>query len=689
MTSSTQVTFGSLTVANGSSTVAAAKSTAYTGPLAGTTVTVTLLTSGGTHPVAGKTVQLTGSGSSSVSPASAITDVNGQTVFKVTDATVEPVTFSAVDETDGLDLTATAAVSFVVAPAPTPSPTLSTIVVTPSSVSVDGTTAATVYVDLKDSSGNGLPNKVVQLTPTVPDVHLEVSAPVPPGGTENGETDSTGQATFQVLDSVAESATLSATDTTDTMTLVEQGTVTFTAGPADAGQSTVVVNPSSVAADGHTSATVTVTLTDHFGNGVSGKTIRLTQGTGSSVISPATAVTGSGGTATFTVTDTTNEYVTYSAIDIDDGGLLISQTATATFGTPAPIPADPNASAIASNYSNVPADGKTSATITVWLYDSDGFPLAGKSVALAASGGSSAIVPSTASTNASGIATFPVTDSNAESVTYTATDTSDHVAVAGSVPIQFLAVSSATGAGSAVHLNAPIIGVQAAPDGKGYWLAAADGGVFNFGDADYFGSLASVHLNQPIVGIAATPDGQGYWLVAADGGVFSFGDASFFGSTGAIQLHRPIVGMAATPDGRGYWLVASDGGVFSFGDAPFLGSTGAIQLNDPIVGMAATPDGRGYWLVASDGGVFAFGDAPFAGSTGDIRLNRPIVGMASSWDGQGYWPWPRTAGSSSSEKRGILRLARLHPSQQPRCGLGCVAGRPGLLVGRIGWRTVH
>ncbi|MGH9069183.1 MAG: hypothetical protein ACRD0J_17100, partial [Acidimicrobiales bacterium] len=53
-------------------------------------------------------------------------------------------------------------------------------------------------------------------------------------------------------------------------------------------------------------------------------------------------------------------------------------------------------------------------------------------------------------------------------------------------------------------------------------------------------------LAQPIVGISATPSGQGYWMVAADGGVFSFGDATFHGSTGAVHLNRPIVGMAPT-----------------------------------------------------------------------------------------------------------------------------------------------
>ena len=81
---------------------------------------------------------------------------------------------------------------------------------------------------------------------------------------------------------------------------------------------------------------------------------------------------------------------------------------------------------------------------------------------------------------------------------------------------------------------------------------------------------AGTTLNQPIVGMAAHPEGQGYWLVAADGGIFTFGGAPFLGSTGAMRLNSPIVGMASTPTGAGYWLVAADGGIFSFGDAPFL-----------------------------------------------------------------------------------------------------------------------
>ena len=122
--------------------------------------------------------------------------------------------------------------------------------------------------------------------------------------------------------------------------------------------------------------------------------------------------------------------------------------------------------------------------------------------------------------------------------------------------------------------------------------------------------------NDPNEAAAASPScpqppvpSPGYWQVAADGGVFTFGSAGFYGSTGSMRLNKPVVGMAVTPDRHGYWLVASDGGVFAFGDAGFYGSTGSMVLNKPIVGMIPTLDGRGYWLIASDGGVFAFGDA--------------------------------------------------------------------------------
>jgi SpoIID/LytB domain protein len=171
----------------------------------------------------------------------------------------------------------------------------------------------------------------------------------------------------------------------------------------------------------------------------------------------------------------------------------------------------------------------------------------------------------------------------------------------------------------------------------GYWINAADGGVFSFGNAQFFGSTGGKRLNAPVVGLASTHDAAGYWEVATDGGVFSFGDAQFQGSTGSIRLNKPMVGMAVTPDGGGYWLVASDGGIFAYGDAGFYGSTGSIRLNEPVIGMVPTRDGLGYWLIASDGGVFAFGDAGFFGSLGGAPPSTALVGVAPTPNGGGYW----------------------------------------------------
>jgi hypothetical protein len=193
------------------------------------------------------------------------------------------------------------------------------------------------------------------------------------------------------------------------------------------------------------------------------------------------------------------------------------------------------------------------------------------------------------------------------------------------------------GSTGAIPLNQPIAGMAATPDGRGYWMVASDGGIFAFGDAAFLGSMGGKPLNQPIVAMAATRTGRGYWLVASDGGIFSFGDAPFFGSMGAAHLNKPIVDIVPTPSGRGYWMAASDGGIFSFGDAGFFGSTGAIKLAKRIQQMAATPSGRGYWMVAGDGGVFAFGDAGFFGSAADGKTDKRIVDVATSATGKGYY----------------------------------------------------
>ncbi|MGO9197050.1 MAG: beta strand repeat-containing protein [Acidimicrobiales bacterium] len=215
------------------------------------------------------------------------------------------------------------------------------------------------------------------------------------------------------------------------------------------------------------------------------------------------------------------------------------------------------------------------------------------------------------------------------------------------------------------HLNAPVVGVAAAPDGQGYWLAAGDGGVFSFGKAHFYGSLAHKHLSSPVVGIAVTPDGRGYWLVAADGHVFTFGDAHFFGSVNRALHLRDVVSIFATRSGNGYYVVSSTGKTYRFGraeegegvyapriTAPVVSATldwatdgywlarsdgTVLGVDSPsfgghgtsVVGMAASPDSKGYFLVTSRGKVFPEGDAKLLASNGHSSLSGTVIGISS------------------------------------------------------------
>jgi peptidoglycan hydrolase-like protein with peptidoglycan-binding domain len=224
-----------------------------------------------------------------------------------------------------------------------------------------------------------------------------------------------------------------------------------------------------------------------------------------------------------------------------------------------------------------------------------------------------------------------------------ATVTAGSVTVAGT-PAHAASDTGVQGYGSAVVVgapgvvNKPLISMAADPDGRGYWLVAADGGIFAY-DAPFFGSTGALTLNAPVVDMAPTPSGRGYWMVATDGGVFAYGDAGFHGSMGGRPLNKPIVAIASSPTGMGYWMIGSDGGIFAFGDARFWGSLPGSAITATAVDIVTRPQGDGYWIVDDRGGVHAFGSAPFVGSLPAQGINptgRVIAGAATP-TGQGYW----------------------------------------------------
>jgi hypothetical protein len=465
LSGSAQVTFGTLTVSGAASTVTAVSPAPVGG--FGTSVTVTLRTANST-PVAGKTVALTANSATATetpaSPGSNVTDSTGQATFTVVDTTAETVIFSATDTTDSnLAIAQTATVVFEPSAA---SATNSTVTESASSTPADGQSSITIEVVVKDQFGNALDGQTVSVegTSNAPAGCSGESVEIHPfaiGSSAPGVTNSSGEAQFIATDTTAQTVTFSATDSTDSLPIYDTVEATYTAGPADGTVSTVTSSPSKVPSNGTTPSTVTVTLTDHFCNPIAGKKITLTALGGSSEIVPAESpnVTGPNGEATFNVADATPEVVTYFATDTTDG-LLLSSQAVVTFGSPPLPPPAPADCDVAASTKNVVANGSSSATIAVYLYDTAGNPVPGQAVTLTPSGGSSVVTAMTGGSGnervrgsivtdqsaTNGEALFYVSDKSAQSVTYTATDTtqSPPLVVGQGVTIVFTA-APATG----------------------------------------------------------------------------------------------------------------------------------------------------------------------------------------------------------------------------------------------------
>src|ERR1019366_4114217 len=109
----------------------------------------------------------------------------------------------------------------------------STVTANPASVPADGATASTITVTLEDANHNPVSGKAASLAAG--------------GGssliaTVNGPTNAACQATFTVKDTLAEAVTYSATDSTDSVSISQTATVTFTAVSAYGAQIQQPVN---------------------------------------------------------------------------------------------------------------------------------------------------------------------------------------------------------------------------------------------------------------------------------------------------------------------------------------------------------------------------------------------------------------------------------------------------------------
>ena len=212
--------------------------------------------------------------------------------------------------------------------------------------------SSTVTVTLKDSTGSPIAGDAVTLAPSTPNA---VVTPV-----AGGVSDSSGVATFTVTDPDPEHVTFTATDATTSTQLVETAAVSFVLRPDEDTTSTITAAPTPVEADGTSSSVITVTL---HNNGVllTGDTVSLSQGSGSSVITTNDPVSNASGQVQFTVTDLTAQSVAYQATDLTTATEL-THDAVVTFTAPPGGSLQPSVTAI--DPTSGPGSGGTQVTVT-------------------------------------------------------------------------------------------------------------------------------------------------------------------------------------------------------------------------------------------------------------------------------------------------------------------------------------
>lgn len=458
------------------SSATASSTTVLGNGIATSTITVTLLDSS-SNPIPAKSVSLTSNrgGSDTISAASGPSSASGVVNFIVKSAVQGTSTYTATDNSDGVTVTMTPAITFVSGAV---SPATSTHVATPATnVIANNLTTSSIVVTLLDSSSNPVSGKSVALTSSRSS--FDTISPA------SATTAANGQSVFTVKSNTIGISVYTATDTTDSNLVVTQtSSVAFIPGPISQAVSTLVASAGPVSLA--TNAIITATARDANSNPIAGKTMTLASSrAGVDTIGPASVATNASGVAVFTVQSSSYGTSVYTATDTTDT-VSFTQTASILYQGLATA-AD---SLVSAGPRSVKADGAAVITVTVTLKNAALQTIPSKTVTLTSSrGAGDTISPASAISNASGVAIFTVTSLSPGTATLTAIDTSDAVTLSNPGVIQFLTATPAVD--YQARLAASGTGPGSNSPATAYWKDLAQSSTANDGQLNLFGYNAA------------------------------------------------------------------------------------------------------------------------------------------------------------------------------------------------------
>jgi len=222
-------------------------------------------------------------------------------------------------------------------------PVKSSVEITPSQLTADGTSAATLTVTVRNTDDLPIPNKAVKVSIVSGNSLVINGSTIAPNEYFSlGNTNSNGIITATLTTNKSGERTIAAQAGQES--IIEQGVVEFLPGGISASVSNIDVSPSQVPADGSTPGQVTVTVRDVNGNPIPGVTVTL-QSSGSAVATQSSNPTNSLGKVTGQVVNSAKETVTITAkandVDLIDVEQIVFKGAdlSATMTAPTEAPA--------------------------------------------------------------------------------------------------------------------------------------------------------------------------------------------------------------------------------------------------------------------------------------------------------------------------------------------------------------